>query len=156
MGRAQSSKQSQLERDERRCQVARMTLMGLRASQIADRLGISIRLVYRDLEQVRADWVARSRMLYADWIAEQLARLDNVEQQALESWLETGRHQLLRVAATCIKQRCDLLGLNKPQRVEISGPEGGPIGFEDLTDEQLIAIATGSCEGAAQAAQSEA
>lgn len=127
----------------RQAEVSRLALMGLTPNQIADRLKIAGRTARNDLAQIRRDWLAKARLARSLRVAEELAQLDNVERHALELIAELPRKespqpiaQLLRVVMDCVRQRRELLGLDQPKRVEVTGSDGEPLGMEGVNAEQ--------------------
>lgn len=48
--------------------------------------------------------------------------------------------QYLQIVLQCVKRRCELLGLDAPERTEVSGPNGGPVPIHTTMDEALTQI----------------
>lgn len=120
--------------------------MGRKPTQIAQELDIDVKTVYKDIQTIKTNWMTRATAAYGLHVAEELARLDAVEQTALDR-LEAAPKAtigLLRVIIECVKQRRELLGLDRPKRMELSGPDGGPLNVRELTDAELLVIAGGA------------
>lgn len=164
----------QHEVEERRHIVAEMYCKGYTQAEIAVRIGRTTKTVGRDLEAVRCAWLESSVRDFDQARADELAKIDRVENEAWRAWDRSQKDREKRIAGTvdgkestrleregqsgnpsflelvrkCVEQRCKLLGLDAPQRTEISGPGGGPIrvGPEALTDDELAQIAErGKC-----------
>lgn len=172
-----------LARLDRAREAAELYLKGLTQPAIAKRLGVGLATVNRDLKKIHADWQATACEARGAWVGKELARLALVEREAWEAWRasqkdrevisvkktdegtertvrregQAGDPAFLRRVLDCIARRCDLLGLNAPQRQEHTGPGGGPIPLAavQLTDEQLYAIAQGGSQGVIEAAPRE-
>ena len=80
----------------------------------------SLGTINNDLRVIRETWRERAQADYADWVAEELARIEEVEAAA---WKRDDMELVLK----CSDRRCKLLGLYAPNRQEVSGPEGGDI-----------------------------
>ena len=110
--------------------------------------------VCEDLKAIRQDWREQTQQSMDEWTDAQLAKLDRVEAEAWDAWdrskLEamktrqskgtdgtttatvekegqTGDPRYLSAVLTVIERRSKLLGLDAPERRELSGPDGGPI-----------------------------
>ncbi len=63
---------------------------------------------------------------------------------ALRKAEQTGDPRYLAGVERCIEARCKLLGLNAPQKTQLTGPGGGPVNMDinvrGLSHEQLLAI----------------
>ena len=118
---------------------------------MAVRVGLTRRTVQAELVAIRDDWKGRTQIDFESAIAQQLDRVDLVEQYALEGWersltrktvetkqavrtvngqvdratlrAETGNGDpaFLARMSWCIEQRCRILGLEKPREVTIQG-----------------------------------
>jgi hypothetical protein len=70
---------------------ARMYLSGLRMSDIAERLGVSVATVQRDIEEIRDEW-RTARIANMDMLKNmELARLDALEQTYWEAWRDSAK-----------------------------------------------------------------
>jgi hypothetical protein len=126
--------------NHRRHQVAELYLGGKYQVEIARLLGVSQQQVSLDLKAVQQAWLASSIRNFDTVKAEQLAKIDYIERQALEAWerslkpreitvqeVTEGEHRTnkvtlrkegqdgdpryLQIAQRCIDQRIDLLGI---------------------------------------------
>ena len=125
---------------------------------------LSRQMISYDLGKIRVAWLAASLASYDARVAEELARIDNLEQVYWGSWersLEKRTTETAYAAAGedgkpkqsravyktepgygdprylagiqwCIERRCKLLGLDKPQQLDVT-TAGEPLGraFED-------------------------
>lgn len=136
---------------ERRRKVAAFYLEGKPQSQIARLVKVNQSTVSRDLEAVRAAWLASAVLDYNTKKAEELARIDHLEAEAWEAWHRSkkcrtteqtkqvtfddgtraeestkkeyrdGAAEYLRVVQWCIEQRCTILGLDAPKQFQFVG-----------------------------------
>lgn len=171
-----SESQRRLAKAERSLKVAELHLTGMPQKAIAKHLGVGVATVNRDLKAVHARWQQFAVESRNAWVAKEIERLNLVEREAWRGWRrsqkdkektavkktdtgtertitregQAGDPQFLRRVLDCITRRCDLLGLNAPQRQEHTGPGGGPIPLTavQMTDEQLAAIAQRGSQGA--------
>lgn len=108
--------------ESRREQVATLRLQHLTQEQIADRLGVSMATVSRDLQAVRDEWAERRTQRYEDWVAEEIAKLDAMEKTWLPAALN-GRElnaNAVRQVLAIMDRRARMLGLDKPQTHEMT------------------------------------
>lgn len=178
-----SESQRRLAKAERSLKVAELHLTGMPQKAIAKHLGVGVATVNRDLKAVHARWQQFAVESRNAWVAKEIERLNLVEREAWRGWRrsqkdkektaikktdtgtertitregQAGDPQFLRRVLDCITRRCDLLGLNAPQRQEHTGPNGGPIPLAavQLTDEQLEIIAEAGSPGASVAEEGE-
>ena len=111
----------------RREAIAAMRARGLTQRQIRDSLlnmkppiEVSIATVNRDLKIIRAEWKQKATESIDEWIASELADLDELEKQA---WREKRYDLVLKIK----DRRAKLLGLDKPVRTELTGADGAPV-----------------------------
>jgi len=104
-----------------------MRARGLTQRQIRDSLlnmkppiEVSIATVNRDLKIIRAEWKQKATESIDEWIASELADLDELEKQA---WREKRYDLILKIK----DRRAKLLGLDKPMRTELTGADGAPV-----------------------------
>lgn len=140
-------------------EIARLYLQRWTQAEIGRKLGLSRQQVGYDLEAVRQEWLQSSLVNFNALKAEQLARIDRLEAVHWEAWeaskkpRETtlseqtdggdgkrvraqirkedqyGDPRFLAGVQACIKQRCDILGLNAPVETRVTGAGGGPVRF---------------------------
>lgn len=114
----------------------------------------SIATAGKDIEAVRQEWRAEQSASVDEWVNEQLAELELLREQAMAEWerskLQTkslkeessakdgekttitieerlGDPRYLSVVQDCIEKRAKLLGLYKPEKRELLGPNGKPL-----------------------------
>jgi hypothetical protein len=133
--------------------VADLYLQRFTQVAIAERLGISQATVCDDLKKIEAEW-RNSAIRDFDKSRElELRTFDWLQRESGEAWErskkpaqsavihgdgaaaptrktlknQNGDPRFLEQIQRCIAGRCALLGLNAPQRLEHSGPNGGPL-----------------------------
>lgn len=143
----------------RRRLVADMYLRGTAQYLIAHQVGVHKSQITRDLEFIRREWMASAIRDFDAAKAEQLAKIDRLEQENWDAWERSKAVAEVRTAKTirdadgerteaskreegqvgdprfltgverCIELRCKLLGIIST-KLEHSGPDGGPIPME--------------------------
>ncbi len=126
--------------------------------------------VCEDLKAIRRDWREGTMQATNAWMDLQLAKLDRIEAEAWGAWDRSkldrvttrqskdaggqtsasvekagrvGDARHMATVLTCIDRRCKLLGLDAPEKREVSGPDGGPIqireaGLDDAHIDKLL------------------
>jgi hypothetical protein len=110
----------------------------------------SVEMIKRDLRLVRERWLKSSLRDFDELRSEQLAKLDLMELQTWEQWArscadyskkttgtgpqgpidktetgsQSGDPRYINVLLSIIERRCKLLGLDAPQKVAPTNPEG--------------------------------
>lgn len=151
-----SSHRRKVEVAARREDVGHRYLRGESMRAIGAAVGVTATQVFRDLDALRADWVASAVRDVGERTAEELAKLDAIEAAAWEgfarsqaattvTYAETrgdetkagqrtttsaGDASWLAVALHAHERRCKLLGLDKPVRLTV-----------DIIDEQAAELA---------------
>ena len=146
---------------ERRQEVSRRYILGESQTTIARALHITQAMVSKDLKAVREAWLASAVRDFDALKAEQLAKIDQVEQAAWSAFTRSqqdtestvqekhggklkvslridphvGDPRWLQIVLDCVSRRSDLLGLNAPQRYSID--------FDKLSESQLERLARG-------------
>lgn len=151
--------------ERRRRQAANLYLRGLSQVEIADRLHCSQGTVSRALERVAREWREAACRHYEEWLAEQLARVNNLEAEAWRAWNESskpaeavtkqegkgrdgltvtttitrrstaGNPAFLTVILDCLRERGRLLGLYSPIKVAQTSPDGSRE-YGELSDQE--------------------
>ena len=80
----------------------------------------SLGTIQNDVDWLKGNWREKAGQDYTDWVAGEIAKLDEVEAVA---WQERDLDTVLK----CMTRRAKLLVLDKPERTEISGKDGGDI-----------------------------
>ena len=118
----------------RREAIAAMRARGLTLRQIRENLKnldppieVSHGTISRDVQIIRAEWKQKATESIDEWIARELADLDELEKQA---WREKRYDLVLKIK----DRRAKLLGLDKPMRTEITGADGGKVQIEYVND----------------------
>lgn len=148
---------------QHRQEIASRYLRGEYQADIARDLGISQQTVSLDLKAIRAAWLASSIRDYDAAIAQELARIDEVEREYWSAWEKSkqdkeityqeaggdghkkkvslrregqaGMPAFLDGVLKCIERRCRLLGLDALDRFIID--------WDSLTPEQMNRLAAG-------------
>lgn len=142
---ARSPGQTKAEVVERRHRVAELYLQGWPQHRIAAEVGVDQSTVSRDLKAIQKEWLASSLRNFDELRAQELAKIDRLEAQAQESfalsqqpapdemarypvtgqpWVKPGDPRWIAQIERCIMLRCKLLGLDAPQRIDVTGTGG--------------------------------
>jgi hypothetical protein len=150
--------------EARRMRVSELYLSGMRMSEIANVLTpefpqrsgkpIAFQTISTDIKKLRAQWRAAGVVNMNTKIEMELAKLDQMEQEAWIAWERTigkikvrttksggpnagetterversaGDPRFLSIIGDCVKKRCELLGLNAPTQTRIGNPDNSPI-----------------------------
>jgi predicted transcriptional regulator len=119
-----SARQSEIEREARRKRVASLLLAGVRdQTRIAEQLGTSQPTVSRDIKAIEAEWAASA---VQDIAAAKGHDLERIERLIAALWGDAIKGKWLatdRVLAL-MQHRAKLLGLEAPERLDLSGKVG--------------------------------
>jgi len=123
----------------RRERIAVLLVAKMPRSVICQRVGISERTLYRDITAIKEMWQERASEQIGILVAEELATLTEVDRRL---WAEQLASSPIdpKAVETLLKvhdRRVRLLGMDKPQRVEITGAGGGPLMVE-MDNEALL------------------
>ena len=126
----------------------------LHMDEIAEELGISVSTVSRDLSIMIDEWQANATEAIEQHIAEELERINGLEKTYWEAWYNSledeevltqkavgsgrkevtkrkkdqrGDPRFLAGVQWCIEQRCKLLGISAPNRLELTGKGGNEL-----------------------------
>ena len=142
--------QDPLQIEDRRRRVAKLALRGMGVGEIARELGVHRNTISRDLAALRRLWQEAAAATAAEHLAELLARLDQVEQAAWAQVEQFGP-KALQVVVAALRQRAEVLGLNKVQ-VNLAASVRR---VEEMSDEELLAICQRSGSGTAASPQQQ-
>jgi transposase len=119
--------QRQQEILERRREVARLRLSGIRDQrEVAARLDVSLGTINGDFKAINEQWAQETTM---DVDAEKqidLARIDALI-SALWDKARDGDERAIAQVLNLMQHRAKLLGLNAPEKRELSGDENAPL-----------------------------
>jgi len=142
----------QLARDRRR--IANLYLQGWLQVDIAQEVGVSQSTVSLDIKALQKQWLASALVDIDAAKSKELARIDRLEREYWDAWLrsqedaettktkweekggssteeiskgQVGDPRFLQGVEWCIERRCKILGIDAPQKQEISGPGGTAI-----------------------------
>ena len=134
--------------------MADLYLQGWLQSEIAEELGLSKATVCRDLQVLQREWLQSALVDFNEAKAQELAKVDRLEREYWAAWErscedaereriegnkdtptkrvltreeQSGDPRFLAGVQWCIERRCKIIGIDAPQRTEITGAEGGPI-----------------------------
>lgn len=128
---------TQVEQD--RAKTASMVIAGMGHGEIAETLGVSRQQVTYDMRIIRERWKARTTIALDDAKAQEVVKIDRLEQVYWDAWElqglpityldEEGEEQeidlhksgdpaLLAGILKCIDRRCKLLGLDAPIKLD--------------------------------------
>lgn len=145
----------------RRESVARRYLQGATQAEIARAFNLSQQQISLDLKAIRAAWLASAVRDFDTARAQELAKIDTVEQEYWQAWErsqqdkeiafeesgpkgarsgsrtegQAGTPAFLAGVLTCIERRCAILGLDAPKRFQID--------WDALTPDQMDRLAKG-------------
>lgn len=111
--------------EERRAQVAHLLTSHHTYREMAHQLSVSHSTIGEDVKVIRERWRERACSDYADLLAEELAKLDQLEREVLPKALSGGPNDDVNLSAvdrvlTIQDRRARMLGLDAPSRVEVT------------------------------------
>lgn len=129
---------AQLARDRRN--VAHYYLQGWLQADIGTELNISQATVSRDLAWLHDQWTREGLNNYNEAKAREVAKIDVIEREYWTAWQKSkqskveieerpGDPRYLAGVITCVKRRCELLGLDAPDTLTLKGDKDAPIEF---------------------------
>ena len=145
--------------------MADLYLQGWLQADIADEIGIDQSTVSRDLKALQGEWLASALMDFNEAKAQELAKIDRLEREYWRGWErscedaeqttqegtpdsvdkvkktkkgQAGDPRFLQGVQWCIERRCKILGVDAPERHEVTGKDGGPI---EVTSDELARAA---------------
>jgi hypothetical protein len=137
-----------------RVEIANLYLQRCTQAEIAGKLGLSRQQIGYDLKAIRAEWLQSSLMDFNQRKAEELAKIDRLEQvnwiafeaskkerqtstteqvtdsegerlkAAIRKEEQIGDPKYLAGIQWCINKRCEILGMNAPQKIAPTTPDG--------------------------------
>lgn len=165
MGKEPNNRKNALNKKQRlvsmrRMEAAHLYLQGHHQQHIADTLNCSVATICSDLKSLHHEWRESAAADINHKIALEIAKLDNVEATAwaaFEGSKETttvqtekgmtvyntaGDPRFLVIIQSCIDKRCKILGIDAPERVELSGRGGGPIEYKERAELAVSSLAS--------------
>lgn len=115
------------ELETRRRDVARLYNRRFTQEQIAEALGVNQSTVSRDIAVLLERWQGQQQDEIDTVIARELVELDLMEKELWTQWQATKDSKVMRLVLDVKKRRADLLGLDAPQRQEVTGKDGGDL-----------------------------
>jgi predicted transcriptional regulator len=140
---------AQVARDRRR--IADLYLQGEIQADIAEALEISQATVSRDIKALQGEWLASALVDFNEAKAQELAKIDKLEREYWDAWQrscedkeatlvenreakgdkqskswlrregQAGDPRFLQGVQWCIERRCKILGIDAPEKKEITG-----------------------------------
>ena len=137
-------------REKRRAMVAELYVKGWTQAAIAERLGVTQPAISKYLKLIRERWRESQVRDFDEAVARELEKMDRVEREAWEAWERSkqpqesttvtdghggkraqkrvqhqyGDPRYLDQIQKCIGSRRALLGLDAPERVSLTSPDG--------------------------------
>lgn len=142
--------------ERRRAEASRLYRAGWTQANIAERLQVTEQTVQRDIAVVRERWKQAGIHDLNERKAAELERIDWAEREAQRGWTrslrdevtvtqeeggenggrtitrrrgQAGNPAFLQTVLKCVDQRCRILGLNAPERIDVT--------ITDATEEEL-------------------
>jgi hypothetical protein len=144
-------KRTKLQRAADLFEVEAMALKGVPRSKIITTLAakrgykISRSQLGYDLAKLKSEWKARASSAFADEKAESLAELKLLRSEAWRAFENSKRDpKFIASILSILERRAKLLGLDGPAKLELSGPNGGPIesanveAFDATTSREIL------------------
>lgn len=103
--------------DDRLEFVAELTLLGFSPEKIAERLGVSVGTVKKDLEKIRIRWQSNRQKSYSQFIEEELATQQFLL-QSLEEGIRLGSWKHIETALKILDRKASVIGLNHADRMD--------------------------------------
>jgi hypothetical protein len=97
--------------------VAELTLLGFSPQKIAERLGVTERVIKSDLETIRIRWQENRQKSYSQFIEEELAT-QRMLMSALEDGIKMGSWKHVETALKITERRARVMGLDHTDRME--------------------------------------
>lgn len=158
---AKDRKPAEVERDRRN--IARLYLQGKIQAEIASEMKISQPTVSRELKLLQAEWRVERVYDINEAKAKELAKLDVLELEYWDAWKrsqgnavtqtqsdgpmgttkttkqekQVGDSRFLDGVRDCIKQRCNILGVEAPKKSEITGKDGKDLLPAQMTPSEI-------------------
>lgn len=112
----------ELKLEQRRREVGRLYRLRYTCREVAAKLGISPATVVRDLEWLRAEWRAERLRNTDEIVAEELAKLNELEAGLWQQATFGGKGQTFAVeqVLSIMERRARLLGLDAPTTINVT------------------------------------
>lgn len=127
MPKQKRKRRTRLEILRDRSRISELHIKGRLQWEIAQELGLTQPTISKELAKASQEWKRQCVVNIEQAKAEEKAKIDTVERQAWSAWTRSiavdtvGNPRFMKVIQDCIAKRCDLLGLNDPQKQEHSG-----------------------------------
>lgn len=160
-----AAKRTNAVRDKARAFVAEKYLMQWTQQEIADHLGVTQQQVSYDLKAIQKAWRESALVDMNEAKQRELERVDRLEREYWQAWEasqedaetitkkakgdgqedkevtlqkkgQAGDPRFLAGIQWCIERRCKLLGVDAPNKTQLSGDKDNPIVIDNITDEE--------------------
>jgi len=144
-------KRTKLQRAADLCEVETLALKGISRAEIITTLAakrgyrISRSQLGYDLARLKSEWKARAVAAFADEKSECLAELKLLRSEAWRAFADSKKDpKFIASILSILERRSKLLGLDGPAKLELSGPNGGPIesanveAFDAATSREIL------------------
>lgn len=142
---------------QRRSEVANLYLQGYNQQTIADRCSCSVATVCLDLKALKGEWQKSAAADIDEKISLELAKLDRVEYEAWQAFAESketsttsvtgvsisntaGDARFLHIIQNCIDKRCKILGIDAPNKLQLTGKDGEAIQVQHRSQAAVSAL----------------
>jgi len=102
---------------ERRKKVAALYMRRFTQAQVAEQLGVGLRVVEQDLAYMRKLWAKEAMQSMGTLIARELAEIQHIENEAGMGYIRTQDMKYLELRLKCKDRRARLLGLDAPEKI---------------------------------------
>lgn len=151
---AAGSKLKNATADERRTIVARLYLRGWRQADIAKKFRVSQQTISQDLATAREDWRREAAESFAEWLAQELAKLSEAERELWRQWRTEKDAACMGLILRLIELRGRLTGaikrdgstVNVDQRRVVlmlpdNGRDGGTVAMREASPGEVVQYA---------------
>lgn len=147
------------ERERDRAELAQLYCDGWTIKDLSDHFGVSMQIICRDMNILRARWIEEGKANYGEWINRELITLDKIEVEAWAAWEksltdsvtvtrsdkdgnkeartgQSGNPKFLEIIAANLARRAKLLGYDAPSRADVTSGGAPVIPVIKFGDEQ--------------------
>ncbi len=151
--RAFSNGPRDLHNEAKLAMVAKLALMGMTQGEIAEKMGVKVPAISRQLTEIRRRWLETSLVSYDTMKSAELAKINEIERQQWDeiealrgeeadekrkSWWAKRNNAAYGRVMWCVEQRCKLFGLYAPQEVISWKAEAAQAGYDPDTIYRIL------------------
>ncbi len=126
---------------ERRRRVAALYTRRINQEDIARQVGVDQSTVSKDIKAMLKEWREGALSDIADVRARELGELDEIERDCALQFAASKDPGWIDRRLKCKERRSKLLGLDAPERKEVTGKDGGPLALAII--DRILADADG-------------